>query len=190
MSVMCERIRPRGRPLLAFAIALTIGLAGPAVAAETLVVNVDQSTLLRIPERTATLVIGNPLIADASLQPGGLMILTGKGYGATNLIALDRAGAVLLERVVQVEGVRDPVVFVYRGTLRETYSCTPDCERRVTLGDATRYFNDTLTQTTTLSDMAATHAKAGQDAQKDRDQDRDRDRERMWERMWDRTLGR
>ena len=30
--------------------------------------------------------IGNPLIADLSIQPGGLAVITGKGYGATNFI--------------------------------------------------------------------------------------------------------
>ena len=41
--------------------------------------------------------IGNPLIADASVQPGGIMVVTGKGYGVTNLVALDRDGATLME---------------------------------------------------------------------------------------------
>ena len=27
--------------------------------------------------------IGNPLIADATVQPGGIMVITGKGYGVT-----------------------------------------------------------------------------------------------------------
>ena len=48
--------------------------------------------------------IGNPLIADASLQPGGLVVLTGKGYGTTNFIALDRKGNALLEKTIQVHG--------------------------------------------------------------------------------------
>ena len=34
--------------------------------------------------------VGNPLIADATVQPGGILVITGKGYGATNLVALDR----------------------------------------------------------------------------------------------------
>ena len=47
---------------------------------------------MRLPTGVATIVIGNPLIADASLQPGGLLVITGKGYGSTNLLALDRSG--------------------------------------------------------------------------------------------------
>ena len=39
--------------------------------------------------------IGNPLIADAVVQPGGVVVITAKSYGATNLVALDRTGATL-----------------------------------------------------------------------------------------------
>jgi hypothetical protein len=191
MSAMFERIRPGTGGLIAFAILLAIGSASSAVAAETLIVNIDESRLLRIPERTATLVVGNPLIADAALQPGGIMVLTGKGYGATNLIALDRSGAVLMEHAIQVEAPRhDGLVTVYRGIQRETYSCTPECQPRVGLGDTPRYFSDRLTQTTTLSDMAAAHARVGQDADRDKKIQENRDSAREWERTWDRILDR
>ena len=55
----------------------------------------DQATLMRLPEKVSTIVVGNPLIADVAVQSGGLVVVTGKGYGSTNLIVLDRAGTVL-----------------------------------------------------------------------------------------------
>ena len=67
----------------------------------------DQATLMKLPERSATIVVGNPLIADVAVQPGGLVVVTGKGYGTTNLIALDRTGAMLMERQVVVRGASD-----------------------------------------------------------------------------------
>jgi Flp pilus assembly secretin CpaC len=91
-------------------------------------------------------VIGNPLIADVTIQAGGMMVVTGKGYGLTNIIALDRAGKVLMDRAVQVEGPVD-IVVVYRGINRESYSCTPTCERRITLGDTPEFFDVTIGQT-------------------------------------------
>ena len=112
-----------------------------AVAAETLAVALDQATLMKLPEKVSTIVIGNPLIADVAVQSGGLIVVTGKGFGTTNLIALDRAGAVLMERSIVVRGPTGPTVQVYRGVNRETYSCTPDCERRITLGDSADYFS-------------------------------------------------
>src|SRR5581483_12207162 len=47
-------------------------------------VNVDQAKLFKLPNRVATIVVGNPLIADVTLQNGGIIVVTGKGYGATN----------------------------------------------------------------------------------------------------------
>ncbi len=96
---------------------------------------------MKLPERVATIVIGNPLIADAALQPDGLMVMTGKGYGTTNLIALDRKGNVLLEKRVQVSGPSLDTVVVYKGAAnRETYSCTPTCAPRITPGDFPQFF--------------------------------------------------
>ncbi len=127
----------------------------PAAANDMISVNVDQAKLVKFPDKIATIVIGNPLIADVTLQPGGLVVVTGKGYGATNVIALDRSGAVLMDRVVQVEGPTDKVVTVYRGMARETYSCTPECARRVTLGDAEGYFKSSMEQAGAIGGQAA-----------------------------------
>lgn len=116
---------------------------------DTIAVILDQARLVKLPDRVSTVVVGNPLIADISIQSGGLMVVTGKGYGITNLVALDRSGATLFERLVQVKGPFQDTVVVYRGIDRETYSCAPFCERRVTIGDAQTYFGQTLGQTGT-----------------------------------------
>lgn len=132
--------------------------AGTALAAgndDPLAVYVDQAKVIKLPERVATIVVGNPLIADVTLQPGGMVVVTGKGYGATNLIALDRAGSVLADRAIQVEGPSDKLVTVYRGVDRESYSCTPLCQRRITLGDGQTYFENTLNQTGNLNSQAS-----------------------------------
>jgi Flp pilus assembly secretin CpaC len=144
-------------PLTARAVALGllfVPLAAPSPAAESIAVVVDQAKLIKLPEKVATIVVGNPLIADVSLQPGGTMVVTGKGYGTTNVIALDRQGAVLTDRMVQVEGPTDKLVTVYRGIERESYSCTPICQRRVTLGDAPSYFDASIGQSGSLAKQA------------------------------------
>jgi hypothetical protein len=121
----------------------------------------DQASLLRLPEKVTTIVVGNPAIADVAVQSGGLVVVTGKGYGATNLIALDRAGVVLLERSIVVRGPNSGTIAVYRGVERETYSCTPDCERRITLGDSAAYFGATAGQAD-LRNAQATNAASKQ----------------------------
>ena len=123
-------------------------------------VNVDQAKLIRLPGRVATIVVGNPLIADVTLQTGGVMVVTGKGYGATNFIAMDRSGEILVDRIIQVEGPTDQLVTVYRGVERESYSCMPICQRRVTLGDGETYFKSTIGQAGSLSSQASDNAAA------------------------------
>jgi Pilus formation protein N terminal region len=118
-------------------------------------VNVDQAKLVKLPTKVSTIVVGNPLIADVTLQSGGLMVVTGKGYGATNFIAMDRSGEVLVDRVIQVEGPTDRVVTIYRGVDRESYSCMPICQKRITLGDGDTYFKATMDQAGTLSSQAS-----------------------------------
>ena len=87
-----------------------------AARADTLSINVDQAQIMHLPEKIATIVIGNPLIADATLQSGGILVVTGKGYGATNLLALDRSGRVVMEKTVQVLGAGSgDLVTVYQG---------------------------------------------------------------------------
>ena len=131
-----------------------LALAAP----EPVAVNVDQAKLVKLPGKVATIVIGNPMIADVTLQPGGIIVVTGKGYGATNFIALDRAGEVLVDRMIQVEGPSDQLVTVYRGVERESYSCLPICQRRVTLGDGGEYFKAAMDQAGSLSGTAAGQA--------------------------------
>lgn len=145
--------------------ALTLGLAlvplaVAAPAAESISVVVDQARLMKLPEKVATIVVGNPLIADVSLQPGGTMVVTGKGYGTTNVMALDRHGTVLMDRMIQVEGPTDKLVTVFRGVERESYSCTPICQRRITLGDTPNYFSATLEQSGSRANQATGTAAA------------------------------
>src|SRR6187402_2269971 len=157
-----ELLRRRARVCLLVAAAVlaspAAGLAEPTV--DTIAVNVDQAKLVRLPGKVATIVVGNPLIADVTLQPGGMIVVTGKGYGATNFIALDRGGEILVDRQIQVEGPSDRLVTVYRGIERESYSCLPICQRRVTLGDSEAYFNNTMNQAGSLSSNASGGAGA------------------------------
>ena len=139
--------------------------AGPAVSLaapdpDRIAVYVDQAKLVKLPAKVATIVVGNPLIADVTMQSGGIIVVTGKGYGATNFIAMDRNGEVLVDRQIQVEGPTDQLVTVYRGVDRESYSCVPVCQKRITLGDGTNYFRQAIDQAGSLSSQASGAAAA------------------------------
>jgi hypothetical protein len=151
-----------GRLVLAliFAFFAVAAIAPKSAPAAEVTVILDRAKLIKLPEKVATIAVGNPLIADVSLLPGGVVVVTGKGYGVTNLIAIDRAGAVLMERSIEVQGPREHVVVVYRGAGRETYSCTPYCDARINLGDAKLHFETTLSQTAVRDSQAQANAPA------------------------------
>jgi hypothetical protein len=135
----------RKRLIVALAGTLLAAVAMTPVRAENLTVSIDEAQTVKLPEKVSTIIIGNPLIADASLQSGGLLVITGKGFGSTNLMALDRAGKTVMNTTVTVTGpTTSSIVVVYKGTARESYSCTPECSPRITLGDDTKFFGDTL----------------------------------------------
>jgi Flp pilus assembly secretin CpaC len=79
------------RAIAVAAIAAVSALAaGPARAADDdIIVKYDQSQLLRLKRPAAEIIIGNPSIADVSVQSGNLLVITGKSFGVTNIITLD-----------------------------------------------------------------------------------------------------
>jgi hypothetical protein len=157
MTVWRRLPRPLRYLGCAILVAAAFSLAIASASAETMTIRLDQARVVKMPSGVSTIVIGNPLIADGTLQPGGLLVVTGKGYGTTNLIALNRAGHVLYQRDVTVGSPRKPdVVVVFKGVDQESYSCAPECVPRVaTLGDATQYFGNTLGETTARNGAAA-----------------------------------
>jgi Pilus formation protein N terminal region len=111
----------------------------PAAAAD-LVVRYDQSQLLRLPRPATEIIIGNPSIADVSLQGGNLLVVTGKTFGITNVISLDADRNVIQDQRVVVERDDRRVVNLHKGGTRFTYSCSPNCETNLTIGDDKGYF--------------------------------------------------
>jgi hypothetical protein len=106
-------------------------------------------------------------LADVTVEPGGVAVITAKGHGTTNIVALGNAGIVLMERPIEVQEPGGPRVVVFRGSTRQTYSCTPECSALVTLGDTGKDYFDketfqeldpfkkALEQTTTRNVQAA-----------------------------------
>jgi hypothetical protein len=109
---------------------------------ETVTVTVDHAKVMRLPEKAQTVIIGNPAIADVTVQRNGVMIVTGKSFGVTNLIALDAGGTLLAESLVRVGAARDSILTVQRGLERESYSCTPICQPSAQLGDSKQHFDE------------------------------------------------
>jgi Flp pilus assembly secretin CpaC len=80
----CGKRRSHAARVCGLILCVALSIATHRVAAADLAVIMDEAKLIRLPDKVATIVIGNPMIADVSLQPGGIMVITGKGYGSTN----------------------------------------------------------------------------------------------------------
>lgn len=129
-------------------------VAGPSADRGSLNVTINRAKVIRLPERTQTVIVGNPAIADLSVQKNGIVVVTGKSYGSTNLIALDGSGNMLAESLVNVVAQTDGLLVVQRAFDRASYSCNPVCQPTVNLGNSNAYFNDTRAQADANNEFA------------------------------------
>ena len=149
----------RGIGLAMLAAVLVSEAASPCAAQDTMTVSLDKAKVFKYPPNTETIVVGNPIIADVTmLKNSGMLILTGKGFGETNLVFLDRAGTILSESSLRVEPSA-ALVTVQRGMDRESYSCHPRCEPSVSLGDASNFLKDAGSEITARNSLAAPSAQ-------------------------------
>jgi hypothetical protein len=144
--------------------ALFIGIYSKLASAANLNVNIDQAELVRLEKPGAEVIIGNPSIADVTVQSGRLLIVTGKSTGLTNLIVLDGNGELVMERNVYVSSDSKNLITVNRGKSHETYSCSPNCGPALIPGDAVTFF-DPLSKETRAKLGLAQAAAEGTTAQ-------------------------
>jgi hypothetical protein len=135
---------------------LALLLTGPALAevSEPISVKVNMARILRISAPAATVIIGNPGVADITIQDPQTLVLTGKSYGQTNLIVLDSAGNPVADTIISVVQGQADLVTVYLGTARTTLSCEPVCQPTIMLGDDNQFSSDAY-GSSTIVDTAA-----------------------------------
>lgn len=118
---------------LACATALLV-LAGPAFAANDVTILADQAKIIHVTGQPGTIVVGNPHIADVTVQ-GDQVVLMGRNYGVTNVIILDREGNQLAALDVTVQITDKNAVQVFKAGGRMTLACAPVCEQTLQVGD-------------------------------------------------------
>ncbi len=155
---------------LAAAVALIVVIAlpiGHAHAAD-LIVRYDQSQLLRLPRPVDHVIIGNASIADVTVQSGNLLIVTGKTFGVTNIIALDAQKNIIQDQRVIVQRDDQRTVNLTKGTARQSMSCTPNCEAQIVIGDETAFYDNAAKQAaakTRFSESSGEQAGTGNGGQ-------------------------
>jgi Flp pilus assembly secretin CpaC len=120
---------PTAFAVLAAGVTLAFAYGSPAHASEAgISVVMNQAKIVKLARAADTIVIGNPAIADASVQDPTTLVLTGRGFGVTNLVVLDSDGAPIVDEQVYVSRDASSSVRIYRRANVQTLSCTPFCE--------------------------------------------------------------
>lgn len=163
----CHPSPARGVRVLFAATLLAIGANQSAAAAQGKDINVmiDQASLLRLERPAAEIVVGNPSIADVSVQSGKVLIVTGKSFGETNIIVVDADGKVIISRRLIVQEPRAGFVTVYKGHAKQTVHCSPNCTSTLSIGDDVDYFDSVASQIKTkqsISQAAAEGTRQGE----------------------------
>lgn len=128
---------------VAISFALVSAFCGPVAAKDPIPVTVDIAKVMRISAPAATVVLGNPGIADATMQDRQTLVITGKVAGITNLVVLDSKGQLIADEIIHVVKPQSGYVTVQRGSVRFSYACTPHCNATIDPGDDKTYFETT-----------------------------------------------
>ena len=113
---------------LSLGFAALLAATAPALSGSGIEVTMNQAKIVKLSRAADTIVIGNPEIADVSVQDGSTVVLTGKGFGVTNLVVLDETGAPIIDEQITVTRATASSVRIYRRADIQTLSCTPYCE--------------------------------------------------------------
>jgi Flp pilus assembly secretin CpaC len=129
---MTRSIRP------AAVLAAVALLAAPAVVtaqSSSLNVEIDQARRVQLRGPAGSVIVGNPQIADVTVVDSNTLYITGKGYGVTEIVAVDAIGRpVFQSQVVVTAGDGGGRVRVWRGATATEMACASSCSPSVRSG--------------------------------------------------------
>lgn len=125
---------------IGFALSTAVAYPWMPARADDLIVKYDQSQILKLPRPVSEIIIGNPTIAEITVHSSNTLVVTGKTFGITNVIALDAERNVIQDQRVMVVRDEGKVVSLQKGGKRESYNCTPQCNPSLVIGDDPSYF--------------------------------------------------
>ena len=116
-----------GLALLALAAAPSQALAQ----ARPLNVEIDHATRVQLRAPAGSVIVANPKIADVTVVDANTLFITGKGYGVTEVIAVDALGRALFQSQVVVSAGSAGSVRVWRGAQATEMACGTSCSPSV-----------------------------------------------------------
>ena len=140
---------------------LMLAAAVPAeAAAEEIWLTIDQVRPFEIERPAGQIVVGNPAIADLTVQDKTRVLLYGKAPGLTNMYIFDDEGAVIDNLMVRVRSSTADMLTMHRGAMRTTYNCSLQCDATITVGDDKASFSEVSAQVQQKSSQATSTANA------------------------------
>lgn len=116
---------------LAAALGAIAVLAAPATGmaqSGRLNVEIDQATRVQLRGPAGSVIIGNPQIADVTVVDANTLYITGKGYGVTEVVAVDPIGRTVFQsQIVVTAGDGGGRVRVWRGAQATEMACASSC---------------------------------------------------------------
>lgn len=106
-----------------------------AARAEQLWLTMDYVRPYKLETPAQNIIIGNPAIADITVQDANNLLFFGKAPGITNVIITDEEGKTVKNMTVRVRTNANDMLTFYRGSARSTYNCLTNCEATITVGD-------------------------------------------------------
>lgn len=117
------------RPLLVVAAAFVACAVAGSAAAQSgpLSVEIDHSTRVQLRGAAGSVIVGNPAIADVTVVDANTLFVTGRGYGVTEIVAVDQIGRTLFQGQVVVTAPAAGQVRVWRGRDLTEMACAASC---------------------------------------------------------------
>jgi Flp pilus assembly secretin CpaC len=109
------------------AVASAVPLSAAVAQNRPLTVEIDRSARIALRGAAASVIVGNPAIADVTVVDANTLYIVGKGYGVTEVVAVDAIGRPLFQNQVVVTGGSTGAVRVWRGGQMTEMACGGSC---------------------------------------------------------------
>lgn len=120
------------RLALVLAGAILAAASGAMAQSARMNIEIDQAQRVQLRGSAGSVIVGNPQIADVTVVDANTLYITGKGYGVTEVVAVDAIGRPVFQSQIVVTGSTGAgSVRVWRGAQATEMACAASCSPSV-----------------------------------------------------------
>jgi Flp pilus assembly secretin CpaC len=128
VDAMTRSISPARLVAALAAAAVVLSPAIGTAQSGSLNVGIDQAQRVQLRGPAGSVIVGNPAIADVTVVDSNTLYITGKGYGVTEIVAVDTIGRTVFQsQVIVTDGAGSGRVRVWRGGQATEMACAASC---------------------------------------------------------------